>query len=169
MWSVSMCRGEPGLPRRGIRLLRRRGMHGRQWARGVQACRRKPEQGLRDGTAAGSAAADAGTPPRERRTPWRAGAGGASPGPCGSGGGRPAGRGGSGQGGQLAGGCWDPWGGAGDRPNRGGGGKEGRLPGRSGSDGPKPGSANPKEPAAMAFGGATRQFADSARGGLHKP
>jgi len=51
-------------------------MHGRQWARGVQACRRKPEQGLRDGTAAGSAAADAGAPPRERRTPWRAGAGG---------------------------------------------------------------------------------------------
>lgn len=60
MWSVSMCRGEPGLTRRGIRLLRRRGMHGRQWARSVQACRREPEQGLRDGTTAGSAAAGAG-------------------------------------------------------------------------------------------------------------
>jgi hypothetical protein len=48
-------------------------LHGRQWAWGVQACRREPEQGLRDGTAAGSAAADAGTPPRERRTPGPAG------------------------------------------------------------------------------------------------
>lgn len=36
-------------------------MHGRQWTWGVQACRREPEQGLRDGTGAGSAAANAST------------------------------------------------------------------------------------------------------------
>ena len=94
---------------------------------------------------------------------------------------------GSGQVGQLAGGCWGSRGGAGDRPNRGGGGRRrekrhrhartswGRDRGQMAlNPGPQTLKSRRRSMcywAATAFGGggATRQFAGSARGGLYSP